>query len=385
MQEVASLSGKMPMNLKSCRIMANNETIYRADKIFTGRSWLANQAVVVSDNKVAELIAGADAPADAMHCHIIAPAFIDIQIYGAHGKLLAVYPEADSLFKLQDYCAKGGAPFFQPTVATNETRVFFQCIDAVRDYWQQGGRGCIGLHVEGPWISKSKKGAHIESFIHSPSIAEAKELLEYGKGVITMITLAPEVCSREVIELVQSYGVVVSAGHSSATYEEATAAFDRGIHAATHLFNAMSPLQHRSPGMVAAIFDHPAVMSSIVPDGYHVDFTAVRIAKKMMKERLFVITDAVTETASGAYPHHLEGDRYESNGILSGSALTMIKSVRNLVDKAGISLDEALRMVSLYPAQVMNLANRIGTITKGCEANLVMIDNNLEVIITCSV
>jgi N-acetylglucosamine-6-phosphate deacetylase len=102
----------------------------------------------------------------------------------------------------------------------------------------------------------AKKGAHLESFIHSPSVEEAKELLEYGKGVITMITLAPEVCSKEVIELIRSYGVIISAGHSNATYEEATNAFDSGIHAATHLYNAMSPLQHRAPGMVGAIFDH---------------------------------------------------------------------------------------------------------------------------------
>jgi N-acetylglucosamine-6-phosphate deacetylase len=232
---------------------------------------------------------------------------------------------------------------------------------------------CI-LKVRG---SIPQKKARISN--HSPSLQQAKELLEYGKGVITMITLAPEVCGEEVIELVRSYGVIISAGHSNASYEEATTAFDSGITAATHLFNAMSPLQHRAPGMVGAIFNHSKVMASIVPDGYHVDFAAIEIAKKILKQRLFVITDAVTETTEGGYAHHLEGDRYESNGILSGSALTMAKSLRNLVDHVGIELDEALRMVSLYPAQVMGKDDSMGKIEKGYDANLVMLDEALEV------
>ena len=195
-----------------------------------------------------------------------------------------------------------------------------------------------------------------------------------------MITLAPEVCSKEVINLIHEYGVIISAGHSNASYEEATEAFNYGIHRATHLFNAMSPFQHRNPGMVGAIFDHPKVMCSMVPDGFHVDFSAIRIAKKIMQDRLFVITDAVTETIAGEYPHQLVGDKYESNGILSGSALTMAKSLQNLVYKVGIDLGEALRMVSIYPAQAMSKSERMGEIEKGFEANLVLLNEALEVL-----
>jgi N-acetylglucosamine-6-phosphate deacetylase len=360
--------------------MKRNTTIYSAEKLFTGSEWLEEHAVMVSEGKIVDIIANTflqEKPVSKYH--ILAPAFMDIQIYGAHSKLFAVYPEPDSLHKLYDYCSKGGASHFQPTVATNAHEVFYKCIDAVKTYWKEEGKGCLGLHVEGPWINPQKKGAHLESFIHSPSVEEVKELLEYGKGVITMITLAPEVCSKEVIDLIRSYGVIISAGHSNATYEEATVAFDEGIHAATHLYNAMSPLQHRAPGMVGAIFDHSKTMSSMVPDGFHVDFPAIRIAKKIMQERLFVITDAVTETNEGPYPHHLSGDKYESNGILSGSALTMAKSVRNLVNQVGIELAEALRMVSLYPAQVMKKDHCMGKIEKGYDANLVMLDGLLEV------
>lgn len=351
--------------------------LYTAERIFTGSEWLTGKAIVVIDGIVTSI---EDAPAGAAGEGILAPAFIDIQIYGAYGKLFSVYPEPSSLHLLRNYCVEGGATHFQPTVATNATEVFFRCIDAVRAYWAEGGEGCIGLHVEGPWIHPSKKGAHIESFIHSPSVQEVRELLEYGKGVITMITLAPEVCSREVIELIRSYGVVISAGHSNATYEEATKAFDEGITTATHLYNAMSALQHRAPGMVGAVLDHASARSSIVPDGYHVDFAALRIAKKIMKERLFVITDAVTETDQGPYQHYRNGDKYEAAGILSGSALTMAHSLRNLVHHAGIDLDEALRMCSLYPAQVMGKDDRWGRIAVGLEANFVRLDMSCKLL-----
>ena len=131
--------------------------------------------------------------------------------------------------------------------------------------------------------------------------------------------------------------------------------------------------------MVGAVFLHPTVLSSIVPDGYHVDFAAIKIAKQIMGERLFAITDAVTETREGAYPHHLVRDKYESNGILSGSALDMGLCLRNLVNKVQIPLEEALRMVSLYPARAINLSNKLGCIEKGKEANLVFLNNELQV------
>lgn len=357
-----------------------NQQIYLANRVFTGTEWLHHHAVVIERGAITDILPSTALPSGETLQHaIIAPAFVDIQIYGAHNRLLAVYPEANTLDLLYDYCSKGGAAYFQPTVATNSYEVFYQCIDAVRDYWKKGGKGCLGLHIEGPWISPAKRGAHIESFIHTPSVEKIKPLLDYGKDIITMITLAPETCGQDVIDLIRSYDIVISAGHSNATYETAMAAFNNGIPAATHLFNAMSPLQHRAPGMVGAIFNHPGVMSSIVPDGYHVDFPVLRIAKDLMKERLFVITDAVTTTTEGPYPHQLAGDKYESNNILSGSALTMLKCVQNLVHRVDVPLAEALRMASLYPAQVMGKAHRMGKIEKGYDANLVCMNEALEI------
>ena len=351
--------------------MSTMQTV-SAKKIFTSKEWLYDHSVVVEEDIIIDII-----PTKSIRkfkqqriYKSIVPSFIDIQIYGAHNKLFAVYPNADALFKLYDYCSNGGALHFCPTVATNSYEVFYQCIDAIKDYWQKGGKGCLGLHIEGPWINKIKRGAHIESLIHSPNIKEVKKLLAYGKDVIKIITLAPEVCSDAVVDLIQSYNIIISAGHTNATYQQAFQCFDKGIPTVTHLYNAMSALQHREPGVVGAVFNHPNVKSSIIPDGYHVDYAAVKIAKKIMKERLFVITDAVTKTTKGFYPHQKAGDKYESNGILSGSALTMKKAVNNLVDFCDIELEEALRMCSLYPARVLGLKH-LGKIAKGYKASFI--------------
>ncbi len=358
-----------------------SQEVFSAKQLFTGEQWLRNVSLIKNNNCIEDIVATntlANAPA-IIYPYII-PSLIDLQIYGACGKLLSAYPQKETLELLHEYCKNGGTHWFQPTVATNSNKVIYACVDAVRDYQQSGGKGCIGLHVEGPWINDRKRGAHLTEFIHSPSIDEVKLLLEYGKGVITMITLAPEICSKEVVELIKSYGVVVSAGHSDATYEEATKSFNDGINAATHLYNAMSALQHRAPGMVGAIFNHSKLCCSIVPDGYHVDFTAIKIAKHQLGERLFAITDAVTDTFDGPYPHQLNGDKYEANGILSGSALTMLKCVQNLVNHVGIELGEAIKMCSVYPAKVIGQPFMKGTIKIGDNANFILLNEQLNLI-----
>jgi N-acetylglucosamine-6-phosphate deacetylase len=355
---------------------------YIAKLIFTGDQWLHEHAAIVDDGIITDVlpVTALDPQMEAVHFsdHILAPAFIDLQIYGAYEKLFSVYADTDSLQLLNKYCSSGGAAFCMPAVATNQPEVFFKCIDAIRLYWQQGGEGILGLHAEGPWINKLKRGAHRESLIHSPSVKEVEALLEYGKDVIKIITLAPEVCSKEVIDLIHASGIKIFAGHSNATYEEAMQNFDNGITAVTHLYNAMSPLQHRSPGLVGAALDHPQIKASIIADGYHVDYAAIRIAKKIMQQRLFAITDAVTTTTEGHYQHQPEGDKYTAGNILSGSALTMYKALQNLVNHVGIETGESLRMCSLYPAQVMQMDDRLGRIAKGYKAKMVVLPELLD-------
>ena len=253
-------------------------------------------------------------------------------------------------------------------------------MEVVNDYWKQGGKGLLGLHLEGPYLNPIKKGAHLEQYIKKPTVEEVQMLLDRGAGVFKMITIAPERCDDDVVDLLLKNNILVSAGHSNAVYSEGIRAFNNGIPTATHLFNAMSAFQSREPGMVGAIYDHPDVMSSVVCDGVHVDFAAVRISKKIMKQRLFFITDAVAETSSGDYQHVFKGDRYTlPNGTLSGSSLTMIKCVKNALQQVGIELDEALRMASLYPAKLLGKDCRLGLIQKGYEASFVIFDEDFEV------
>ncbi|HUQ96442.1 MAG TPA: N-acetylglucosamine-6-phosphate deacetylase [Chitinophagaceae bacterium] len=356
-------------------------TALQAAKIFDGDTWVFEKVVLVNDNKIEGVVAQSEVPSHYTvknSAGFIAPAFIDVQIYGAFKKLFAAYPEPESLRLLNDYCTAGGAPMHLPTVATNAIEVFKKCIDAVRHYWAKGGKGVYGLHLEGPWINNEKRGAHITAFIHAPTIDEVTDLLQYGAGVIKMITLAPEVCSDAVLKLIQQHNIVISAGHSNATYGQAMQAFDNGITTATHLYNAMSPLQHRAPGLVGAVFNHATTKCSCIPDGYHVDYAALKIAKKVMGDRLFAITDAVTETTISHYQHQLDGDKYVSNGILSGSALTMHKAFVNLVTEVDVPIEEALRMCSRYQGEMLGIM--YGRLKPGYAAQFVVIGTDLELL-----
>jgi N-acetylglucosamine-6-phosphate deacetylase len=341
---------------------------YSAKALFTGSEWLNDVVIHIENNVVVGIDQNGFDNNNATP--LIIPALIDLQLYGAGGKLLSEFPEKDTIEKIYQFCIEGGAGFFQPTIASQSMDIIYASIDAVKAYKAAGGKGCIGLHLEGPWIHSSKKGAHDVSVIRVPNMEEVESILAYGKNLISMITLAPEICTSAIIKTIQDAGIIVSAGHTNANYETAMQFFDDGIPVATHLFNAMSSFQHRAPGVVGALFDHSTAMSSIIADGYHVDYAAIRVAKKIMGDRLFCITDAVTETSTGLYQHTLVGDKYESAGTLSGSALTQLKSIQNLVEHVGIPLGEAIRMCSLYPAKVMQNKNISGTIAINKKANL---------------
>jgi N-acetylglucosamine-6-phosphate deacetylase len=352
--------------------------------IYAGNTIEKEKAILVKDNTVFDIVPHHDIPEEFLIKNLqgknIAPALIDLQIYGGNGKLFSQDISIEALQATYQYCLSGGAAYFMITLATNSIERFLLAIEQVKRYWQQGGKGLLGLHLEGPYINPLKRGAHIAHYIKKPTVEEVKQLLDKGSGVIKMMTLAPEVCSNEIIKLLLDNGVIISAGHSNANYQEATAAFDKNILVATHLFNAMSPLHHREPGMVGAIFDHPTVSCSLVADGIHVNFAAIRASKKIMGERLFFITDAVTEVISGEYQHLFRGDHFSlPDGTLSGSALTMMQSVKNGVEKAGIDIAEALRMASLYPARVINKQHELGKIAKGSIASFLIFDDRFTV------
>lgn len=346
-----------------------------AQELFTGTQWLSEVLLEVKNGTIVSI--KKDGYDHKNSFPIVTPALIDLQIYGADGFLFSEFPESKTIEKIHQHCLTGGTVYFQPTIASQSTDIIYKAIDAVKEYITSGGKGCIGLHIEGPWINIEKRGAHDESYLHAPSIKEAVELLEHGKGWISMITLAPEVCHPDIIQLFKDNGIVVSIGHSNANYETATQFLNEGL-VGTHLFNAMSSFGHRNPGVVGAFLNHKTAKCSIIPDGHHVDFVAIKIAKKIMGERLFCITDAVTNTLSGKYQHQLVGDKYENNGTLSGSSLTQLKSVNNLIEKVGIDLGEAICMCSTYPAQVMKKENISGTIEVNKKGDLLCLSTDLH-------
>ncbi|MBI1781966.1 MAG: N-acetylglucosamine-6-phosphate deacetylase [Sphingobacteriales bacterium] len=356
--------------------------IFKNARIFNGDTFLENKSLLVDEGKFMAVATAQNFSGLGvfdMKQKLIVPALIDAQIYGGNQYLFGEFPSVKALEATYQYCTKGGALHFVPTIATNSLEIMLQGIEAVKEYWAQGGKGVLGLHLEGPYISEAKRGAHLKQYVRKPELDEVKLLISKGKDVIKMMTLAPEVCSKDIIKLLRKNNIIISAGHSNATYAEAIKAFDGGINIATHLYNAMSPLNHREPGMVGAIFDSGKVRVSLVADGHHVDYAAIRIAKRLLADKLFLITDAVTENKEGHYRHQLSGDKYiMPDGTLSGSSLTMLQAVKNCIQYADISLEEALKMASLYPAIVLGIDQQKGRIEKKYDADFLVLDEALN-------
>lgn len=352
-------------------------------KVFTRTAVETEKAVLVKDNVIEAVIPFKAVPpeysVEDLGGMYLVPAFIDLQIYGGEGKLFSDALSVSSLQATYEYCLRGGCSHFMITLATNTREKFIKGLEVAGEYLRRGGKGLLGVHLEGPYINPVKRGAHLRECVRFPDIREIELFVEKGQGLFKMMTLAPEQCDEETLRLLQKNGVLLSAGHSNATYAEAMRGFDMGIPAATHLFNAMSPFHHREPGLPGAVMDHPSAMASVVCDGVHVDYAAVRTAKKVMGDRLFFITDAVTETSEGEYQHLFRNDRYVlPDGTLSGSSLNMIACVRNAVNHVGIPLDEALRMASAYPAKLLG-EDTLGHIARGYRADMVVLDKDLEI------
>lgn len=359
-------------------------TAYCNGRLFTGETIETGKVLLTANGIITGLVAADAVPPGYQQYDlkgaILSPAFIDLQIYGGNGHMFHEDISIETLQATYDYCRAGGAGYFLITLATNTLEVFHEALVVARQYIDGGGKGLLGVHLEGPFLNPVKRGAHIEALIKQPVREEIEKLLKEGEGVFRMMTLAPECCDPALIRLLQDQGILVSAGHSNATYAQATAAFNAGIPVATHFYNAMSALQHRAPGMVGAILDHPTVMSSVVCDGIHADFAAVRIAKNVLGERLFYITDAVAEVKTGAYQHLFKGDHYAlPDGTLSGSALTMMKCVENGVKQLGLSLEASLRMATSIPGSLVNF-RKIGRLDAGFEACFTVMNTSFEVV-----
>ncbi|MGY3053309.1 N-acetylglucosamine-6-phosphate deacetylase [Pedobacter sp. UYEF25] len=310
---------------------------------------------------------------------LLVPGFIDLQIYGAAERLFSAEPTVESLEIIENQLLREGTTGFLACLATNTPEVFQTCIETAKAY-RTKARNFLGLHLEGPFLNAKRAGAHVQEYIRKATLDEVKQLLDIGDGVIKMMTIAAELQDDNVINYLVDNGVIVSLGHSDATFDEANAAYAKGVQTTTHLFNAMSPIHHRSPGIPTAVFSHNKAMASIIADGLHVDFEVLKFAKRILKERLFLITDAVTECTTGPYQHTAKENKYViPDGTLSGSSITMLKSVRNCVDHCDIDLNEALKMATQYPAKLLGLGQFSGSIAVGNQANLLYIDEDFNI------
>lgn len=354
-------------------------TVLTNGTIYTGKEIIKEKVLVIEDDKIKEVTEPEKIPGNVsrINCKdgIIAPGFIDLQIYGGGGYLFSNAPSAKALQSMIDGLLQTGTSGFYVTLATNSMEIFHEAIRVVKE---NPHPAVLGLHFEGPYLNPVKRGAHLSQFIKRPEKEEVEKLLRKADGVLKIMTLAPEMCDPGIIKLLKDNGVVISAGHSNATFEQAEKGYENGITTTTHLFNAMSPMHHRDTGLPGAAFLSENAYASIIADGIHVDFNALKISKKIMKERLFLITDAVEEVKEGAYVHVKKEDRFTlPDGTLSGSKLTLLKAVENCVTHAGIPLHEAIRMASTYPALIMNLSDR-GKIAKGANASLTIFSKNYQ-------
>ena len=338
------------------------------ERVFTGHEWLSNQAISIEDGLINSLHHEAGGISDGF----LVPGFIDLQVYGGGGLLFSNHQTVAAIQATFDEHINTGTVAFQITLNCSPKKSMWAAIDACKSYI---GKGLVGLHLEGPFFNPIKRGAHNEIFVQEPTREFVQEIIDRTQGLPTYMTIAPEMFVPEDLNLLKNSHIMCSMGHSDATYEQAQQA---GISRITHLFNAMSQWHSRSLGLVGASFRLDA-WTSIIADGLHCDFESLRLAKQLKGEKLFLITDAVTHDESGPYIFTKTGIRFTNEaGVLSGSALTMDEAIRNCVQKAGISLEEAIRMSTVYPAEVANLA-QLGSIGAGKRACFVHLSGDLHV------
>jgi len=345
----------------------------RFDKIFTGSEWIRDKSIAIEDGRVKSIFS-----ADGISTKngFLCAGFIDLQLYGGGGKLFSNQATTECIRSTFEEHIKTGTVAFQITLNCSPKNTMSQAIQACKNYQ---GKGLVGLHLEGPFFNPVRRGAHQEAFVQKPDLAFIESLIAETDGLPTYLTIAPEMFESSVLNRLIESPIMVSIGHSEASFDQAIGAIDKGISRITHLFNAMSQWQSRALGIVGASFSSNA-WTSIIVDGLHCDFESVKLAKKLKGDRLFLITDAVTNDVSGPYFFSQTNGRFTNDaGTLSGSSLTMQEAVQNCVEKANISLEEAIRMATIYPAQVANLDQDLGSIEVGKRACFIHFSDDLAI------
>ncbi|MGJ3353610.1 N-acetylglucosamine-6-phosphate deacetylase [Providencia sp. Je.9.19] len=369
--------------------------------IYTGHERLDNHAVIIDGEIIKHVCPVSELPSTIkqhdLNGAILSPGFIDLQVNGCGGVQFNDNKENVTLKNLdimQKANERTGCTSYLPTLITCSDELMKHGINVMTDYLKNNKNQALGLHLEGPYINVIKKGTHNPDFIRQPS-AQMIDYLAAHAEAITKITLAPEMVSDDFIHQLKDAGIIISAGHSNATYEEAKQGFKAGIRFSTHLFNAMPYISGRGPGLVGAIYDTPEVYAGIIADGLHVQWANIRNSKQLKGDKLILVTDATApagiDPQTGEMDHFIfagktiyyrDGLCVDENGTLSGSSLTMIDAVKNSVEHVGIALDETLRMATLYPARAIGVDDSLGSIVPGKIANLTAFNHDFKVLAT---
>ncbi|WP_435235759.1 N-acetylglucosamine-6-phosphate deacetylase [Psychromonas sp. PT13] len=363
-----------------------NCTIYTTDSILTNHTVVVEEGHISRIQPVTELDS-AIKQIDLQGANLC-PGFIDLQINGCGGVMFNGDISEQTLETMQSANLKSGTTSYLPTLITSTNEDITKALTVTRQYMDKKSNEVLGLHLEGPFLSLAKKGIHRAEFIRQPEQAMV-DLICASNDVVTTITVAPENVSSDVIKQFIKAGINVSIGHSNATYKQASATIESGATLATHLFNAMSSMIGREPGMLGAIYDHH-LYAGIIVDGFHVSYPNIRISKRLLGEKLILVTDATAPVNAdidqfdfvGTSVYYKEGKCVGKDGTLGGSALTMIDAIKNSVKHVGIELQEAIRMATLYPARAISIDHKLGSITAGKIANLTAFNNDYKVTAT---
>ena len=360
-----------------------NCTIYARDV-------LTDHALLIDGNRIIDILPCNELRTDQETIDLagahVSPGFIDLQLNGCGGVMFNDAITPATLDIMHQTNLKSGTTSYLPTLITSPDADMLAALEVVRQYRQHSPYNVLGLHLEGPYLNVKRKGIHNAAYIRKPDQAMLEKIVAAGTEVTKLITMAVEEVEPEVIRQLVAAGIVVSAGHTDATFEQANLGFDAGVSMVTHLFNAMTPWQGRHPGMVGAVLNRPDIYAGIIADGYHVHFGSIELAQKIKQDKLLLVTDATppvgTEMQSfqigGQDVFYKDGKCVSADGILGGSALTLIEAVANCMHHLHLPLAEVIRMATLYPAQAIGVADELGQIAPNSIANLAIFDDQFQ-------
>jgi N-acetylglucosamine-6-phosphate deacetylase len=364
--------------------------VFTGARLFDGKRFLDDFALIVEGDAIRGLVELNDRPRAGEEVDlgggILAPGFVDWQINGGGGVLFNAEPTVEGIARIAAAHRREGVTGFLPTVVTDAPEVLAEALSAARVAHVRVP-GALGIHVEGPFIDPRRKGVHPPEWIRPMREKDAEALIAMRGGVM-VVTLAPASVPLEMIARLARSGIVVSLGHSDATAEEAEAVFDAGARAVTHLYNALSQLSSRSPGVVGATLSDPRIVCGLIADGEHAHPAAYRAAIAAKGPRgVALISDAMPPAAGGPDVFELQGRRMTrvghklvaENGTLAGATITMRDAVRYVALTLGLPLAHALTMATLTPARLLGVDDRIGRLAPGCHADLVHLTDALDV------